>query len=83
MTIDKRVSWSQTAATVIPLIITMVGIAIASEHRITVVEQGFMELRKQTQLLNDNQMKILQTQERTAAILDIICKRHELEDAHK
>jgi len=58
----------------------MIGLAIASEHRITIVESGLDEMKTQTAILASNQRMVMETLAKTTAIMDMMCKRHEIED---
>lgn len=78
--VERRNHWLQTLSIVIPLIITMIGLAIASEHRITIVESGLDEMKTQTAILASNQRMVMETLAKTTAIMDMMCKRHEIED---
>jgi len=64
---------------VVPLLIFMLGMALANEHRITVVEQGMDELRNQTAIMYENQKILMQTQSRVTTILDMLCTEREIE----
>jgi hypothetical protein len=79
MTQIQRQAWTDRLAIVIPIMLFILGIAIASEHRITSVENANAELQKQTQIMYDNQKTIMQTQARVVTILDMIVKEREIE----
>jgi hypothetical protein len=79
----RKHNWTQTLAIVIPVLLTMIGLALASEHRITIVEAGLAEQQKQTAILAANQKLVMETLAKTTAIMDMICKRHESEDIRR
>jgi hypothetical protein len=80
---ERRNHWMQTLSIVIPLIVTMIGLAIASEHRITIVESGLDEMKAQTTILTQNQKMVMETLAKTTTIMDMMCKRHDIEDSRK
>jgi hypothetical protein len=80
MTERRKHSWTQTLAIVIPLLITMIGLALAAEHRVTIVESGLQEMKEQTRLLGSNQRLVMETLAKVTTIQEMICDRHRIED---
>lgn len=89
----KKKNWGLIIQTII-LVVTLIGIAISADRRVTVVEDTLAtetELRKiadanvETILekLQSNEQKVIENQARVTALLEVTMKRHELEDARK
>ena len=75
--------WTKVAA----VILTLLGIGIGTEHRITLAEdhtlelaQTVQEMQKEIQCLHNEHQKLSDSGIRMATILDAIDKRHQVED---
>jgi len=78
MTQIAKQRWIDRMITIVPIILVMVGIAIASEHRMTVMEVNCTELQRMTALLYENQQKVIRTQEGITTILQILMREREI-----
>ncbi len=83
MTIERKHMWIQTAAIVIPLLLALIGLAIAQEHRTTVIEETTQDNSQQIRLLTKNQAALMENHAKLTAIVEMICKRHDIEDQKK
>ena len=74
MSVLKKTFMSNKAIIIqtIALIVTLLGLALAAEHRITVVEK----LQAATSAISENQIRVV-------TVLDGIDKRHALEDQRR
>lgn len=81
MTADRRkFSWVPTAIQTFVLLGTIIGLAIANEHRITVLEETTATVSQSLRESLDVVKELQQTQVRLIVLVDEIEKRHQRED---
>jgi len=80
VTTERRQQWIHTLAVLVPVLIALLGILLRAEHRQTMSEQGLLDQQKQIIILNQTQKIQGETLARVTALLEVVCKRHEIED---
>jgi cytochrome c biogenesis factor len=93
MTVTKRPNFGIALQTII-LVITLIGIAVSADRRVTVVEEQLkaeVAVRNNAVIkheaiiakLQENEERLIENQARVMAILEVMDKRHTIEDTRK
>ena len=87
---DKRSFWLTVISSAITVLLVMYGMRIANEHRMTILEQNVVALtdninatNKTLEKLSVSSQKTDETLAKLTTLIDMTCKRHEMEDKEK